>query len=205
MPRHINALIPAAGLSSRMGEFKPLLPLGGRTVIESTAESLLDGGAELIVVVLGHRGAEVESVLRVRFAGRVIPVYNPDPAGSDMLSSVKLGLAAMPPCDAFFLLPGDMPAVSPETCRAVRRAFPEDTRCAVFPTTADRRGHPPLIGWDLRQDILTYDGPDGLRGFWQTQTAPILTVPVEDGGCHTDLDTPDQYQAMLKRFSEISK
>lgn len=205
MTWHINALIPAAGLSSRMGEFKPLLPLQGRTVIESTVETLLDGGAEQIVVVLGHRGAEVETLLRTRFAERVIPVYNPDPAGSDMLTSIKLGLAAMPPCDTFFLLPGDMPAVSPETYRAVRRAFPEDTRCAVFPTAVGRRGHPPLIGWGLRPDILTYDGSDGLRGFWRLHEAQIIAVPVEDGGCHTDLDTPDQYQAMLKRFSEISK
>lgn len=205
MSRHINALIPAAGLSRRMGAFKPLLPLRGKTVIENTVEALLSGGAEKVVVVLGHRGAELEALLLDRWPTQIIPVYNPDPAGSDMLASVKLGLAAMPPCDAFFLLPGDMPAVSPETCRAVRRALPEDTRCAVFPMTAGRRGHPPLIGWGLRQDILTYDGPDGLRGFWQTQAAPILTVPVEDGGCRADLDTPDQYQAMLKRFSEISK
>lgn len=205
MSRLIHAIVPAAGLSSRMGEFKPLLPLRGKTVIENTVDALRSGGAEKIVVVLGHRGAELEALLLDRYPEQVIPVYNPDPAGSDMLVSVKLGLAAMPVCDAFFLLPGDMPAVSPETCRAVRSALPEDTRCAVFPTTAGRRGHPPLIGWGLRQDILTYDGPDGLRGFWQTQAARILTVPVEDGGCNADLDTPAQYQAMLKRFSEISE
>lgn len=29
-------LITAAGLSSRMGDFKPLMPLCGRTVIENT-------------------------------------------------------------------------------------------------------------------------------------------------------------------------
>lgn len=193
MPRHINALIPAAGLSSRMGEFKPLLPLGGRTVIESTAESLLDGGAELIVVVLGHRGAEVESVLRARFAERVIPVYNPDPAGSDMLSSVKLGLAAMPPCDAFFLLPGDMPFVRRETFQALLAARPEGVSIG-FPTLEGVRKHPPLVDGALIPEILAFREEGGLRRFWQQHEDLIYTVPVADDGVEIDLDTPEDYQ-----------
>ena len=32
----VNGLILAAGLSSRMGDFKPLLPFGNKTVIESS-------------------------------------------------------------------------------------------------------------------------------------------------------------------------
>ena len=36
-----GAVIPAAGLSSRMGAFKPLLPYGGGTVIESAIASVL--------------------------------------------------------------------------------------------------------------------------------------------------------------------
>lgn len=201
MPKHINALVPAAGLSSRMGAFKPLLPLRGKTVIENTVDTLLRAGAEQIVVVLGHRGAELESLLQNRYPGKIIPVYNPDPAGSDMLASVKLGLAAMPNCDAFFLLPGDMPAVSDSTCAAVRSGMPPETDWAVFPVTAGQRGHPPLIGSSLIPKILNYDGPDGLRGFWQICGNRIRSVPVEDDGCHADLDTPQQYDAFLKRFS----
>ena len=56
--KRICALILAAGLSRRMGEFKPLLPLGGTTVIENTVEAALSGGAESTVVVTGYRGDE---------------------------------------------------------------------------------------------------------------------------------------------------
>lgn len=199
---HINGLIPAAGLSSRMGDFKPLLPLRGRTVIENTAELLLSAGAEQLVVVLGHRGTEVETLLRARYPEQVIPVYNPAYAASDMLASIKIGLAAMPACDAFFLLPGDMPIVSAATCQAVRQVLPMGAKRAVFPAVLGRRRHPALIAGSLIPEILAYDGTDGLRGFWRQNAALVDTVPVSDDGCCTDLDTPEQYQAVLKRLSD---
>ena len=107
MEERICGLIVAAGLSSRMGCFKPLLPLRGKTVIENTIDSMLLCGISPVVVVLGYRGREVEAVLHSRYlAGTVIPVYNRDFASTDMLASIQLGAAALPPCSAFFPTPG---------------------------------------------------------------------------------------------------
>jgi CTP:molybdopterin cytidylyltransferase MocA len=56
-----------------MGAFKPLLPFGNKTVIECCIDSLLNGGVETIVVVLGHRADDMrEKLTGVRFA------INPD-------------------------------------------------------------------------------------------------------------------------------
>ena len=43
------AVIAAAGRSSRMGEFKPLMVLDGETVIGRIVRALRDAGAEEIV------------------------------------------------------------------------------------------------------------------------------------------------------------
>ncbi len=199
----LNGLVLAAGQSRRMGEFKPLLPLRGRTVIENTVDCLLDAGAETVVVVLGHRAEEVEACLRRRYDdGRVRFAYNRRYAETDMLASVREGLAVLPPCRAFFLLPGDMPLVSAETGRALARALPEGDGHIVFPLLDGRRAHPPLIGARFIEPICTYDGPDGLRGFWRGQEKSILTVPVSDGGCAQDLDTPEQYRRCLEQLSK---
>ena len=56
MEERICGLIVAAGLSSRMGCFKPLLPLRGKTVIENTIDSMLLCGISPVVIVLGYRG-----------------------------------------------------------------------------------------------------------------------------------------------------
>lgn len=200
--RALNGLVLAAGQSRRMGEFKPLLPLRGRTVIENTVDCLLDAGAETVVVVLGHRAEEIEACLHGRYGdGRVRFAYNRRYAETDMLASVREGLAALPPCRAFFLLPGDMPLVSADTCRALARALPEGEGHIVFPLLEGRRAHPPLIGASFIEAICAYDGPDGLRGFWRGQKN-ILAVPVLDAGCVQDLDTPEQYRRCLEQLSK---
>ncbi|MGB8510146.1 MAG: NTP transferase domain-containing protein, partial [Pyrinomonadaceae bacterium] len=59
----VAAIILAAGRSRRMGAFKPLLPFGGRTVVEACIENLRAAGVAEIVVVLGHRAAELRVLL----------------------------------------------------------------------------------------------------------------------------------------------
>lgn len=70
----IRAVIPAAGISSRMGNFKPLLLLHGRTLIETSVSSLLKGGAETVTVVTGYRADEIERNLSPSF-GRSVNFY----------------------------------------------------------------------------------------------------------------------------------
>ncbi len=202
MEERICGLIVAAGLSSRMGCFKPLLPLRGKTVIENTIDSMLLCGISPVVVVLGYRGRELEAVLRSRYlAGTVIPVYNRDFTSTDMLASIQLGAAALPPCSAFFLMPGDMPVVTKETFLTVCRARSGGAPSITFPTLDGYRKHPPLIDRAFIPGICSYQGPDGLRGFWRLHEDAITTVPVDDAGCWTDLDTYEQYRACLQRVA----
>lgn len=199
--KRVNGLILAAGLSSRMGDFKPLMPLHEKTLIENAIDSLLLSGVGQVVVVLGHRGKELETILRSRYIGdSILTVYNHDYATTDMFTSIRVGLSVMPPCDAFFLLPGDMPVVAKETFLAVYRAMPQDGTAITFPTLEGYRKHPPLISADLIPEIMAYRGEGGLRGFWQLHPDLIKTVAVDDIGCWTDLDTFEQYFSCINRY-----
>ena len=60
----INGLILAAGMSSRMGDFKPLMKINNKSIIEQTIDSMLNSGVNYVTVVLGYRGEEIESMLR---------------------------------------------------------------------------------------------------------------------------------------------
>ena len=62
----ICGLVLAAGLSTRMQAFKPLMPLRGKTLIENTIDSVFSSGAKQVVVVTGHRAEELEPLLRER-------------------------------------------------------------------------------------------------------------------------------------------
>lgn len=194
----ICGLILAAGLSTRMEGFKPLMPLRGKTLIENAIDSVLCGGAEQVVVVTGHHAETLEALLTRSYAGRVIPVRNPNYAVTDMLRSIQIGCGAMPQCDAFFLLPGDMPVVRQSTFRKLRQARTPGS--IVFPTLEGYRKHPPLVDATLIPEILTFQKEGGLRQLWKQHETVIHTVPVDDEGVWVDLDTQEDYKHCIARY-----
>src|SRR6185295_5702673 len=78
-PHGVAAIILAAGRSQRMGAFKPLLPFGPKTVIETCIENMRSGGVETVVVVVGQdpRAEKLKAHLEDSHATFAI---NPDPA-----------------------------------------------------------------------------------------------------------------------------
>ena len=189
----LGGIIAAAGLSTRMGAFKPLLPLDGRPILCREADLLLAAGADPLVVVTGHRADEVARAL-VGSPPAVRLLYNPDYRG-DMFLSVRLGAAALPrETEAFFFLPADCPDVRPATLEGLLRAFRAARPDWCVPVYAGRRGHPPLLSGRLLAPLLAYGGEGGLKGFLR-QYAP-LEVPVDDPEVTRDMDTPEEYRSL---------
>ena len=185
-------LITAAGLSTRMGSFKPLLPLGGSTVINRTVQSLKNGGVQTVIVVLGYRADEIKAVL----PPDVVSIVNPDYHDSDMFASAKIGLSAMPFCDAFFLLPGDMPFISVRSLEMLKAAYGRAD--IIYPVTNAHRRHPPLINYPCIQHIMAYNGDKGMRGALKSLRS--IDIEIDDPGCMVDLDTPEHYKNALEVF-----
>ena len=57
--RATAAIILAAGKSGRMGKFKPLLPLGEKSVLERVVDLFHTAGISDIRVVIGHREKDI--------------------------------------------------------------------------------------------------------------------------------------------------
>lgn len=95
----ITAIILAAGFSSRMKSFKPLLPLGSASVIEIAVRSFQEAGFKDIRIVLGHRAGELIPVCN---ALHVQWIFNEHYA-EGMFSSVKAGVISLgPEVEGFF-------------------------------------------------------------------------------------------------------
>src|SRR5438876_11422655 len=112
----VAALILAAGQSRRMGAFKPLLPFGDQTVVESCIGNLRASEIDEIVVVVGHRADEVCEHLReadVRFA------VNSDPE-SEMGVSIARGVEQVgKDAKALLIALVDHPAVPTDTIKQI--------------------------------------------------------------------------------------
>ncbi|MBP2650901.1 MAG: hypothetical protein H6Q74_1726 [Firmicutes bacterium] len=198
-----GGIIVAAGLSSRMGKFKPLLPYADSTIIERSVENLQQQtGVQQIIVVVGYRGAEIEAILADKENTKV--VYNPNYRNGDMLESFQVGLGQIQQCDAAYFLPGDMPAISPETFQTVRETLEKTGAKVVFPTFNGEKKHPPLIRCNCFSAICNFRGKGGLRLVLQQFDEYTVYAPVNDLGCTVDADTPEEYNILL-RYQEKNK
>lgn len=192
MKGRICAVIAAAGLSSRMGTFKPLLPLDGSTVIRRCADNLLSAGAEELVVVTGHRGAEIAAELE-GLGARI--VENPDYASTQMFDSLRIGMRALSgPCEKLLLTPGDVPWVSPEL---IRRLLASDADF-VCPSYGGRHGHPVVLAGQLVPTLLDCSGEGGLRGAVEALGLSAAFVETPERGVTLDLDTPEDYRMLTE-------
>ena len=179
-----------------MGEFKPLLKLDGITVIESAINSFRAAGIQDIRVVVGHRAAEVVPLLR---SLGVMTVLNIQYA-CGMFSSVCTGLATFADqADGFFLLPGDMPLVKSRTVGLLLEAYRQSEGSVIYPTFLGKRGHPPLITAKCFNKILSGDVTEILQSSLQNFAQDAYDVEVIDQAILWDMDTPLDYQKILRR------
>ena len=191
------AVLPAGGLSSRMGSFKPLLDLGGMSVLARSVRTFLDAGVERVLVVTGNRDEEVAA--EARRAGAET-VHNPD-WEQGMFTTVRAGVRALDDGQDFFMHPADIPLVRPQTVRLIMQAHAQSGPLLTCPTFLGERGHPPLLGHALRPMVLNYGGQGGLRGLLESLPADqVLELPCADAGILADLDRPEDHAAALKRM-----
>ena len=192
----VAAILLAAGRSRRMGAFKPLLPFGAQTVIETCINSLVAAGCDEIVVVLGHRAEEVRarvSHLPVRFALN-------DETGSEMGVSIARGVEALDAGEraagAVLIALADHPAVTAgeivEVCAAHRRTGAR----LVLPEWRGRGGHPVLVSLSFRASLLNLDSTGGLRALFEAHAGEVLRVPVASPYVARDMDTWEDYRAL---------
>ena len=190
----VAAVILAAGRSKRMGAFKPLLPFGKQTVIESCIDYLRRGGVENIVVVLGHRADELRDRLHhlpVLFA------LNPDP-DTEMNASIAAGIAKIPlPIGATLIALADHPAVPPTVVSKLIHEWREGASL-VIPTWQNRGGHPVLVDLRFRHALQNLDPTLGLKALFSAHQDEVKRVPVDSPFIARDMDTWDDYCALHK-------
>jgi len=190
--RSVTAILLAAGQSRRMGAFKPLLPFGRSTVIESCLNYLTEGGVGSIVVVVGHRANDIRKQLSgysVTFA------VNPDPA-SEMATSISVGISETPDtAGAVVIAPADYPAVPPGVVTSLLHEWSNGHRL-VKPTFQGHGGHPVLVDLNLRAELLALESTAGLKGLFELHKDDVRRREVDSPYVARDIDTWDDYQRL---------
>jgi molybdenum cofactor cytidylyltransferase len=192
------AIVLAGGLSTRMKQFKPLLPLGEETITDRVIDLFLNEGIDVFLVA-GYRHDDIAAGIKKR---DITVVYNPD-YEKGMFSSVQAGIRRLNSgYEAFFISPVDIPLVSPATIRRLITAAVENPGKIIYPVFAGRRGHPPLIPAALSPAILGWEKGGGLKAVLKSKERLALEVPVPDSFILFDIDTPEDYAELLECFKK---
>ena len=198
-----DCIICAAGSSSRMGEWKPLLPWGQSTLVETSVDAALAAGCRVILVT-GYRAEMLEELFRD--TPNLVTVHNASwKAG--MVSSIRCG-AALVTSDCFFIAHADMPLVPPrmygKLLAAARSALPASagaqgvsTPRVLRPRFEGAPGHPVLFDRSALPIIASLPDGESMKEF--LGQCELHFLDTDERGVTLDLDNPEIYAAELAR------
>lgn len=199
----VGAVVLAAGLSTRLGRAKQLLPLGERTVLEMTLSAVLASRVNPVVVVV-NRAVAAAGQPRLR-DDRLAVVVNPDPERGQS-SSLQAGLRALleraPEIRASVTVLGDQPLIPPVLIDRLIDRFLQQVPppLAVRPVAGGRPGTPVLVARALFPEIMAVRGDEGARSVLQRHRDAVVTLEVDCPAIHQDLDTWEDYLAICREL-----
>lgn len=197
----IAGAVLAAGRSARMGNPKALLDFRGRPFVVAALEALEALDLKHRVVVLGLDAPRVRPVL----AGHnCILVENPDPV-SGPIGSLRVALTALQAVRPTALLawPVDVPHVRIATVERLLETYERTRAAAVVPAFGGKRGHPVIWDASLFAELETGAAAtrEGARAVLHAHADQAVTVAVDDPAVIDDIDTPEDYERLIREIN----
>ncbi len=187
-----GVVIVAAGISSRMGDFKPMLNIGSISIAQRIIATFRQAGMERIVVVTGYNADVLEHHLS---KSGVVFLRNENYRTTQMFDSALIGLRYLAgKCSRAFFTPVDIPLFTADTVARLLRSGAE----LACPVCRGKRGHPILMSARVIARVLADSGENGMAGALSRCGVPVEAVYVEDEGILHDADTPDDYRSLLE-------
>ena len=111
------AIIVAAGMSSRMGEFKPMLNIGSISIAQRIVANFHQAGVDRIVMITGFNATTLERHLS---GNGIIFLRNENYETTQMFDSAKIGLEYLKDkCDRILFTPVDIPLFTSATVKTL--------------------------------------------------------------------------------------
>ncbi|MCQ6281325.1 NTP transferase domain-containing protein [Bacillus sp. EB600] len=189
----MEAIILAAGYSSRANAFKMTLPLGQMTVLEQTIAKF-EGLCSRVIIVAGFQAEIIQEEMekinsKNAYSFQMKFVFNEN-FSQGMFRSVQKGCNEVN-TPTFFLTPGDCPLVKKETVQLLAK----HTGNVVIPSFNDKGGHPIKLSSEVKEKILETNPKSNLRVVLSGYEKKYIHV--DDPGVLLDVDTPEDYQKAI--------
>lgn len=194
----VTGLVLAAGGSRRLGRPKQLLPYGEATLLDHVLATARRCDYDQLLCVLGGGAADVRATVDLHAA----TVVENTQFGEGCSSSIAAALGAVDVrAEVLVLMLGDQPGVRAETVAALLSGLGSAPlgACAY----ADGRGHPLAFARSMFDQLAALHGDKGVWKLLDRYPERVADVPV-DGSIPLDVDTWDDYEAVLSQAEEVA-
>ena len=182
-----------------MGTVKPLVQVGGTTMLERVLATLRGSRVDETVVVLGHSAQLIQE--RIAFGAAKCVVNSSYLEG--VASSIQTGLSSIRrDAEAALIVLADQPFLKPQTIDLLIQEYRRGRCQIIIPTYQGFRGNPVLLEGSLFGELATLTGDMGCRAIFGKHASEIVTLPVEDAGILVDLDTAEDVQRLEQSNAE---
>ena len=197
----LAGVVLAAGRSSRMGSPKALLDFLGLPFAVRILQALEALEVKTRVIVLGPDAPRIQPVLADHDC---MIVENPEPE-TGPIASLRGALKALQPVQpsAVLVWPVDLPHVRVTTVERLLETHRRTNGLVVVPTFGERRGHPVIWGAALFDELLASKAAtrEGARAVRQQHEKDVLTVPVDDPAVVDQVNTPEDYERLVREWN----
>jgi molybdenum cofactor cytidylyltransferase len=188
----VEAVILAAGRSTRMGANKLIAPLWGKPVIAHIVDQIASAGLPPPLVVLGHEPELVRDALR----GRACRFVDAPGYRQGLSQSLRSGIEAVSPAaGAAIICLADMPLIRAELLRSLAARASETA--ILVPRFAGHSGNPVLWGRAWFPRLTKLSGDVGAKALISELGDRVGYIDCEDDGICVDVDTPAALGALL--------
>ena len=192
----IAAIVPAAGMSTRMGRNKLLLTFKGKPLIAQAVDTLAECEVDEVIVVLGHEADKIKEKLE----GKRVTLVENHNYRQGMSTSIRAGLAAVPSqATAIMIYLADQPLLVPGDVNRLIRAFAEARerrKSIVVPFFCGKRGNPVILDASFKEAILEAVGEVGCKRVIKRNPDIVLVVEMDTDHVVRDVDRMEDYEGL---------
>lgn len=195
-PMKTGIVILAAGSSSRLGQSKQMLDIGGETLLSKAVNAALDAQQGPVVVVLGSNVQAHEKLL----SGLPVDTINNEDWRKGMGHSLKTGLhhlmRRVPSLQALIVSVCDQPLLTSKTINNLVLKYKEMKKSIIASRYSNMPGVPALFDKKFFPALMALPDDQGAKKIILQNVEDVLEVDFPGG--EIDLDTEADYKAFIK-------
>jgi molybdenum cofactor cytidylyltransferase len=191
----LHVLVLAAGASSRLGQPKQLVKLGGRPALHIVVSNAVALAGNAVTVVVGANAREMTHLLAHSPASVIVNRFWEE----GMSASLRFGIASLPPgCDAVLVLLGDQVGVNADDLKRLAAAWKGEQSLIAASVYDQHVGVPAIFPRLCFSELAELRGDRGARSVLERNSYRLIRVPMANAAI--DLDTPEDLAILTERF-----